>query len=139
MPRLFDDRFGGAIGLANTILRRDVVMLEVGDEDGIMYAEGIEPNGVAVVHIFIWNRRNIPDLDSLITSCAVWAFSTFQLRLLSAWIPEHNLLARKLLTRLGWVQDGIIRLWLRFDGQLEDCYVFSLSPEEAAWAAEVGK
>ena len=131
MPNLFDDRFGGALGLANVILRRDVVMLEVGDEDGLIYGEGVEPGGVAIIHIFIWNRRNVNDLDRIIAESAIWAFTTFQLALLSAWIPEHNLLARKLLTRLGWHQDGIIRSWLRFDGELEDCHVFSISPEEA--------
>jgi hypothetical protein len=114
-------------------------MLEVGEEDGLIYAEGVEPGGVAVVHIFIWNRRNIENLDRLLIGCCNWAFSTFNLRLLSAWIPDHNLLARKLLTRLGWHQDGIVRSWLRFDGELEDCHVFSLSPEEAEFLlAKVG-
>lgn len=138
MPRLFDDRFGGAAGLAATILRRDVIMLEVGDEDGIVYAEGVEPGGVAVVHIFIWNRRRVPDLDRIIIEAANWVITTFQLRLLSAWIPDHNLLARKLLTRLGWHQDGVIRSWLRFDGELEDCHVFSLAPEEAEFLLASG-
>lgn len=136
IPNLFDDRFHGELGLANLILRRDTVMLEIGDEDGILYAEGVEPGGVAVVHIITFNGRARKDLDRILTESADWAFRTFGLKLLSAWIPAHNTLALRLMTRLRWHRDGIIRSWLRFDGQLEDCHVFSLSPEELEYGRQ---
>lgn len=98
--------------------------------DGIVYGEGIRPGGVATVHIAIFNRRAISDLQEKLMGIARWAFATFQLSGLNAWIPAHNTLAIRLLTRLGWHIDGIIRRLMSFNGVPTDAVVFSLLREE---------
>lgn len=112
------------------LLRPDVVVLEMGDLDGVLYGEDLRPGQMGTVHIAVFNRRAVKDLDAMLTATAAWAISTFQLAGLNTWVPAHNKLALRLMDRLDWHLDGIIRRLMIFDGVPTDAFVYSLLADE---------
>lgn len=96
-----------------------------------MYAENVAKGGCPVVHIVVFNRRALQDLDRILSDIVAWGFRTFNFSAISAWVPEHNRLALALVARLGWDYDGRLRSYALFGGKYEDVFVYSVTKE---WA-----
>jgi hypothetical protein len=128
IPKLLDDRTG-VISLGHLLMRRDAAFVELGDEDGIVYAENIEPGGNAYIHIVVFNRRRLPDLDEQLRGLIHYAFEVFKLGYMSAWLPAFNTAAINLVTRLGFHFDGIIRLAGVYGGKRTDILIYGREPD----------
>lgn len=112
------------------LMARNVIILEIGDEDGLMWITDVEQGGYASAHITVFRRRRVPQLDRIISEAVEWAFRAFGLAYMASWIPSFNRPAVGLAQRLGWNYDGLIRGVLRYNGERTDAHVFSLSRDE---------
>ena len=117
--------------MALMLLKRDTIVLELGNEDGLVLCENVAPNGYGMIHIIVFNRRHLSNLEDILRAAARWAFSTFKLAYLAAWIPVHNAAALSLVQRLGWNLDGHLRGVMIYCGKRVDAAIYSISKEEA--------
>ena len=58
------------------------------------------------------------------------AFDEFGAHRVYGRIPAHNEAAKRVVTSLGWKHEGTMRGHLRRDGELADCEVWGVLPEE---------
>jgi RimJ/RimL family protein N-acetyltransferase len=58
------------------------------------------------------------------------AFEEFGAHRVYGRIPAHNEAAKRVVTSLGWRHEGTMRGHLRRDGELADCEVWGVLPEE---------
>ena len=58
------------------------------------------------------------------------AFDEFGAHRVYGRIPAHNEAAKRVVTSLGWRREGTMRGHLRRDGELADCEVWGVLPEE---------
>jgi RimJ/RimL family protein N-acetyltransferase len=65
----------------------------------------------------------------------VRAFDEFGAHKVYGRIPAHNEAAKRVVTSLGWRQEGTMRAHLRRDGELADCEVWGVLPDEFRAAA----
>jgi RimJ/RimL family protein N-acetyltransferase len=63
------------------------------------------------------------------------AFDEFGAHKVYGRIPAHNEAAKRVVTSLGWRQEGTLRAHLRRDDELADCEVWGVLPEEFRAAA----
>jgi RimJ/RimL family protein N-acetyltransferase len=63
------------------------------------------------------------------------AFDEFGAHRVYGRIPAHNEAAKRVVTSLGWKHEGTMRSHLRSDGELADCEVWGVLPEEFRSAA----
>lgn len=63
------------------------------------------------------------------------AFDEFGAHKVYGRIPAHNEAAKRVVTSLGWRQEGTMRAHLRRDGELADCEVWGVLPDEFRAAA----
>jgi RimJ/RimL family protein N-acetyltransferase len=63
------------------------------------------------------------------------AFDEFGAHKVYGRIPAYNEAAKRVVTSLGWQQEGTMRAHLRRDGELADCEVWGVLPDEFRAAA----
>jgi [ribosomal protein S5]-alanine N-acetyltransferase len=63
------------------------------------------------------------------------AFDEFGAHRVYGRIPAHNVAAKRVVASLGWSHEGTMRSHLRRDGELADCEVWGVLPEEFRAAA----
>ncbi|MFN8160358.1 MAG: GNAT family protein [Solirubrobacterales bacterium] len=63
------------------------------------------------------------------------AFDEFGAHRVYGRIPAYNEAAKRVVTSLGWVHEGTMRSHLRRDGELSDCEVWGVLPDEFRTAA----
>ena len=63
------------------------------------------------------------------------AFDEFGAHRVYGRIPAHNEAAKRVVTSLGWRHEGTMRSHLRRDGELADCEVWGVLPDEFRAAA----
>jgi len=63
------------------------------------------------------------------------AFDEFGAHRVYGRIPAHNDAAKRVVTSLGWKHEGTMRGHLRSDGELADCEVWGVLPDEFRAAA----
>ncbi len=63
------------------------------------------------------------------------AFEEFGAHRVYGRIPAHNEAAKRVVTSLGWRHEGTMRSHLRRDGELADCEVWGVLPDEFRAAA----
>jgi hypothetical protein len=107
------------------------IMLELGNEDGLLIGQNVFPGSYANAHIIVFHRRRLPDLVDQINQSIKWVFDIFKPAIMAAWIPEFNIPARRLAERLDWTFDGIIRGMLAYGGERVDAVIYSITKEEA--------
>lgn len=130
LPPFTDDRYGGIDTIAKQLISPTVVMLELGDEDGLLIAEDVGKDAYVIAHIIVFNRRRLPHLEAQLDGTLQWFFATFSPAYVAAWIPSRNVAAISLMKRLGWNLDGIIRGLMLYYGKRTDAYIYSISREE---------
>ncbi len=131
IPRLFDDRQQGLKGLTALLMAPNALIFELGNTDGLVFFDMILPHFNANVHVIVFRRKNLPELDDMLKALGNWMFRTFDLRILSSWIPAFNTGAQRLCDRLGFTLDGVTRSSLVYNGELVDAFVYSITREEA--------
>jgi len=128
VPRLFDDTARNLNALARNLANPNTVFLELGNRAVIMELDSIRPGHAAFTHIVVFSRRRFPELENALTDALNWAFRTFKLKYINAWIPAFNTPALNLATRLGFVEEGILRAQFVYNGEATDAIVMSKEP-----------
>ena len=88
-------------------------------------------------------RQTAPELGALIgdevrgrgVGRRAKAFDDFGAHRVYGRIPAYNEAAKRVVTSLGWRHEGTLRSHLRRDGELADCEVWGVLPDEFRAAA----
>ena len=130
-PKFWPDHFKAPDFFIDFILSPTTIMLEIGDEKGLIIVEDVVPNGYGLAHIIIFNRRHIDGLEGTLDAATKWVFATFQVAAISAWIPSPNNAAIRLVQKLqNWQFDGQIRKSVVYYGAVVDQVVYSITRED---------
>lgn len=92
-----------------------------------MHVEALRLHGCGIVHIAVFNRRRLPELDAILKNALNWLFKTFGLDYIGSWIPAFNSPAIKLAVRLGMTYDGVLRRVMVYNGKPTDALVYSIA------------
>ena len=128
IPRLLDDTFDLSAALASPT----TIVLVIGEEDGLVYGENVGRAAYTFVHIVVFRRRRVKDLDETLKALIPWAFNTFHMDIIAAWIPDFNKPARWMAERMGLRFDGILRGFGVYSGGRVDLHVYSIAKDEVS-------
>lgn len=129
-PVAFDDFGRGSFEeFVNAFWAKDSIFYEIGDELGIACARGVRPRLDAVIHMVMFDRR-LRGREPLFIEILKDLFDSMKLRRVTAGIPENRTITMRLLKRLGFSREGIIRQAFLTDGKYMDLHVFGILREE---------
>src|SRR5215467_6891395 len=125
IPRTFEEFKNGLMAPYNQFYE----FLQGDETIGLASATNVRPWLDASMHLVMFDRRLRGREDLLKSAMADFMFRG-QLRRLTAQIPEDNKTGLKLVTRLGFKLEGIIRKAHLRDGIYRDYHVFGILREE---------
>jgi [ribosomal protein S5]-alanine N-acetyltransferase len=108
-----------------------------------------QPEPVGFTALYGLGRQTAPELGALIGDdvrgkgvgrraealTIARAFDEFGAHRVYGRIPAHNEAAKRVVSSLGWRHEGTMRSHLRRDGQLADCEIWGVLPDEFRAAA----
>ena len=120
---------------ANTISAENARAFEIGKMDGIIYFTNIVQGDTAECHIALWgsNCRGKPEVARAVGTVM---FKAFNLHKLIGCILAKNVPAIKYTEDLGFVQEGLLRQQVCYNGKREDLVVLGLLRDEARFSEE---
>lgn len=113
----------------DSLLQPNNIFYEIGDELGLASATCVRPNMDALVHLVMFDKR-LRGRERLFTDILTELFIRCRLHRCTAVVCETQATARKLLVRLGFVQEGVMRQATLRNGEYLDLYVYGLSRVE---------
>lgn len=109
------------------------VFYEIYNQDdvtvGIASAASVRPRLDAVIHLTMFDRR-LRGREGLFRSILTDLFEKAALRRVTAAVPGNRATTRKLLERLGFVHEGVLREAMPMDGSFIDVGIYGLLREE---------
>lgn len=115
---------------------KDAWFVEVGDS-GLVYLTDIIPTFSANFKVVFWDKRIGKARRELMQRILVTAVREFELTRVQAFAPVTNApLAEHVLSKVGFVKEGVLRKAWREEGEDVDVVVFSILREETfEWLA----
>jgi len=101
---------------------------ELGNLEGALWLVNISIGWKAIIHLVLWGERlrhRVNDAREILREL----MDLFQLCKVEAYIPVTNEAALKFTIKAGFVKEGILKQWDRYDGQLVDIAVYSILKE----------
>ena len=127
--RLFSDETrGDPIAFWENILKNAIV-LETDDGGGILTLSNMKPGLRAEAHLTFWDHKLSPRIE-LIRECLVWAFLSFDLYRIEVFIPALGHALRRVLKKIGFREEGILKNRSWYEGQLIDTVLLAILREE---------
>lgn len=129
-PQVFDDFGRGDFkGLLAKLSRRDNLFFDIGPGLGLACAFAVRPGLDAVIHLVMFDRK-LRGREGVFLDILRWGFERLQLRRCTAMLPADARTGRKLLERLGFVQEGLMREAMLREGKLVDLEIYGMLREE---------
>lgn len=136
-PQAWDDYMAGNFQAFCAVLgNRNSVFLEIfSDQEGqrpvgLLSASNIIPHHMAEVHCVFWDR-SFQGRDEVAKDLLKVFFKEFDLKRVSAFIPETNRPACKFAKRIGMRHEGTLRRAALYQSQYIDMIAFGMVREEA--------
>lgn len=136
-PQAWDDYMAGNFQAFCQVLgNRNSVFLEIfADREGkqpvgLLSASNIIPHHMAEVHCVFWDR-SFQGRDEVAKDLLKTFFREFDLKRVSAFVPETNRPACKFAKRIGMRHEGTLRRAALYQSQYIDMIAFGLLREEA--------
>lgn len=127
-PLFSDDNRWDVEKFHRSIYDRGTLVLEI--DNGVLLLTGMKPGHYALVHACFWDHKVSARLQ-LLKDTIIWAFVTFDLIRLEAFIPGFSrALSRILSKKLGFTFEGKLRKRMKYHGTFCDVLVYSLLREE---------
>lgn len=109
------------------------IFYEIYNEDdvtvGIASAASVRPRIDAVIHLTMFDRR-LRGREELFRDILADLFNKAALRRVTAAVPGNRATTRKLLERLSFTHEGVLREAMPFEGQFVDVNIYGLLREE---------
>lgn len=130
-PEMFDDLSRkDSNAFMERLMDRNSLYWEIGDEVGLATATHIRPRVDAIVHLIMFDRR-LRGREGILKEILADLFQLAQLRRVTAITPtDRTPTTRKLLERLGFVREGVMRDALLVDGKYFNLDVYGMLREE---------
>jgi len=131
-----DSRAGNFQAFCAVLGNRNSVFIEIyADREGtkpvgLLSASNIIPHHMAEVHCVFWDR-SFQGRDGTARDLLKHFFKEFDLKRVSAFIPEMNRPACKFAKRIGMRLEGTLRRAALYQGQYIDMMAFGMLREEA--------
>lgn len=129
-PQVFDDYgkddFESFLG---KIMHRNNIFIDIGPGVGLACGFAVRPRLDLVLHLVMFDRR-LRGREELFMEIMDYFFQKLQLRRMTAMIADDCKTAIKLVQRLGFQLEGIMREALKRDGKLYDVQLYGILQEE---------
>jgi RimJ/RimL family protein N-acetyltransferase len=102
---------------------------------GLTWFENIVVGQGADAHVFLWDKR-LRGRESIVQEIGTWMFQTFKLERISTYAPSFARATIKFIERVGFKQEGVIRLGYKHNGQLYDYVCFGILKNELAFSGK---
>lgn len=110
---------------------KDAWFVEVGNV-GLVYLTFVVPESNANLNVMFWDGKLTRDRREAVKTILVTAFDLFQLPRITASCPVTNNPMRQMLSKIGFVLEGVARKGYRdVDGKYVDLVMFGVLDEEA--------
>lgn len=136
-PQAWDDYMAGNFqAFCGVLGQRNSVFIEIYADYagmrpvGLLSASNILPHHMAEVHCVFWDR-SFQGRDGVARDLLKKFFKEFDLKRVSAFIPEMNRPACKFAKRIGMRLEGTLRRAALYQGQYIDMMAFGMVREEA--------
>ena len=128
---LFDDSCRGKEEkFVRGLLSPDSIIFELKDGNGVMVLDHIIPGSRADAHLAFWDRK-LSKRTEIVKQTLVWCFITKDLRRVQVWLPTYAGATRRFVCKnLGFTEEGILRNFVWYKGELFDVHVCSILREE---------
>lgn len=129
-PQVFDD-FGknDKQGFVARLMQRNNIFIDIGPGLGLAAGMAVRPRVDMVLHLVMFDRR-LRGREGLFFEIMDEFFKTLQLRRMTAMLASDARTGIKLVQRLGFTQEGLMRDALLRDGQLFDIEIYGILKEE---------
>jgi hypothetical protein len=129
-PQVFDDfgkgNFEDFIG---KLMLKTNIYLDIGNGLGIACGMGVRPKLDMVLHLVMFDKR-LRGREPLFWDMMGFLFDQLQLRRMTAVIADDCRTAIKLVQRLGFVREGVMRHALKRNDTLFDVEIYGILREE---------
>ena len=115
-------------GFVRRLCDNDTVCFKISDT-GYIFLEQISPMKDCKFHGATFDR-NLKGKEGFAISVVRLAFELYQLRRMSAGMPQHARYAMGFLKRIGFKREGTIRESYRYKGEWEDFHLYGLLKSE---------
>lgn len=129
-PQVFDDFSAGKMDdFVGRLFNPYNIFVDIGPNKGLACGMGVRPGLDAVIHLVMFDRR-LRGREPLFLDILSYFFRRLRLRRVTAMIAEDAATAIKLVQRLGFQQEGLLRRALLRGGKGLDVHVYGLLTEE---------
>lgn len=105
------------------------VILEIPDMRAIYYMTGITPNGNADVTLIVFDKKLLGQRELYLQMIQKMMLE-FNLRRVTAMVPDWNKIAQNLASKIGFTLEGVLRNWGQSNGVPNDVLLYGLLREE---------
>lgn len=98
-------------------------------DGGVAFFNPIVPGFHGTCHIYVWNPMYLRRHD-LIKSTLAWSFKNWDLQRIHCAVPSRNTVSWRFVEKLGFTREGVMRRFIRYNGGMDDAFLYGLLPEE---------
>ena len=129
-PQVFDDfSKGNYEEFARQFFVPNNVFIDIGPELGLAAGFNVRPGLDTTLHLVMFDRR-LRGRESVFRDIMAYYFRAFKLRRMSAFIAADCLPGIKLIERLGFKLEGVMRKAVLRDRQYHDWKIYGILQEE---------
>lgn len=129
-PQVFDDfSKGNYEEFARQFFVSNNVFIDIGPDLGLAAGFNVRPGLDAILHLVMFDRR-LRGRENVFQEIMRYYFHAFKLRRMSAFIAADCLPGIKLIERLGFKLEGVMRKAVLRDHQYHDWKIYGMLQEE---------